>query len=60
LDNAGNSLTQSINLASNVIADTEGVNITEVIARLQTEQLVLEATYRTVAQIQSLSLVNFL
>ncbi|MCZ6840309.1 MAG: hypothetical protein O7G13_13660 [Alphaproteobacteria bacterium] len=60
LDNAHESLTRSIDHASNVIADAEGVNITEVIARLQTEQLVLEASYRTVSQIQSLSLVNFL
>lgn len=58
--NARESLTLSINIARGAIADTEGVNEVEVIAQLQTEQLVLEVSYRTVALIQSLSLVNFI
>jgi hypothetical protein len=60
LANAEQTLTRSIEHASDVIAEAEGISQTEVIARLQTEQLVLEASYRTVSQIQSLSLTNFL
>lgn len=60
LANAHDALTLSIDRANNIIADTEGINQTEVIARMQTENLVLEASYRTVTQIQSLSLANFL
>ncbi len=60
LDNSLETLTRSIDHATDVIADTEGVNATEVIARLQTEQLILEASYRTVSLIQSLSLTNFI
>jgi len=60
LSSARDSLTLSIDIARNIIGDTEGINETEVIARMQTEQLILEASYRTVSQIQSLSLVNFI
>jgi hypothetical protein len=60
LANAEQTLTRSIEHASDVIAEAEGISQTEVIARLQTEQLILEASYRTVSQIQSLSLTNFL
>lgn len=60
LASAGDSLTLSIDIARNIIGDTEGINETEVIAQMQTEQLILEASYRTVASIQSLSLVNFI
>ena len=59
LSNARDTLNLSINIARDVIAEAEAVNETEVIAQMQTEQLILEASYRTVAQIQSLSLVNF-
>ena len=59
LGNARDSLTLSIDIARNVIAETEGIDETEVIARMQTEQLILEASFRTVSQIQSLSLVNY-
>lgn len=55
-----NSLTLAINNALNVIDETEGINEAEVIAQMQTEQLILEASFRTVAKIQSLSLVNFI
>ena len=60
LENARNTLNRSINIAKDVIADAEGINETEVIAQIQTEQLTLEASYLTVSQIQSLSLVNYL
>ena len=60
LANTGDTLNRSIDHASNVIAEAEGVNEIEVIARLQTGQIILEASYRTVAQIQSLSLTNFI
>lgn len=60
LASARDSLTLSIDIARNIIGDTEGINETEVIAQMQTEQLILEASYRTVSQIQSLSLVNFI
>ncbi len=60
LDSSLETLTRSIDHAKDVIADTEGVNEIEVIARLQTEQLILEASYRTVSLIQSLSLTNFI
>ncbi len=60
LGNARDTLTLSINNAKSIIADAEGINETEVIAQVQTEQLILEASYRTVSQIQSLSLSNFL
>ncbi|NKB48451.1 MAG: hypothetical protein GKS02_03690 [Alphaproteobacteria bacterium] len=60
LGNARETLTRSIDIANNVIAEAEGINETEVIAQIQTEQLILEASYRTVSQIQSLSLTNFL
>jgi len=60
LGSARDTLTRSMDIARNVIADTEGVNEAEVIARMQTDQLILEASYRTVSQIQSLSLVNYL
>jgi len=55
-----NSLTLAINNALNVIDETEGINEAEVIVQMQTEQLILEASFRTVAKIQSLSLVNFI
>jgi hypothetical protein len=60
LANARDSLTLVMDRARDVIAETEGINETEVIAQLQTEQLILEASYRTVSQIQSLSLANYL
>ncbi|NNE82786.1 MAG: hypothetical protein HKN28_02330 [Alphaproteobacteria bacterium] len=60
LDNARDTLNRSIEIAKDVIADAEGINETEVIAQIQSEQLILEASYRTVSQIQSLSLVNYL
>ncbi len=60
LGNARDTLTRTIDQASSMIDEVEGVNETEVVARIQTEQLILEASYRTVSQIQSLSLANFL
>ena len=60
LGNARDTLARSIDIADGLIDDAEGVNETEVIAQIQTEQLILEASYRTVAQIQSLSLTNYL
>lgn len=60
LDNARDTLTRSLDIARNLIADAEGVNEVEVIAQIQTEQLILEASYRTVSQIQGLSLTNYI
>ena len=60
LENARDTLNRSINIAKDVIADAEGINEIEVIAQIQTAQLILEASYITVSQIQSLSLVNYL
>ncbi|MFT5180568.1 MAG: hypothetical protein ACI8S3_000442 [Alphaproteobacteria bacterium] len=60
LENARDTLTRSLDIARNLIADAEGVNEVEVIAQIQTEQLILEASYRTVSQIQGLSLTNYI
>lgn len=49
-----------INYAADVMDDVEGIEEAEVIARMQSDQLVLQASYSTLAQIQGLSLVNFL
>ena len=60
LANSTETLTLAINNADTVIADAEGIDEARVIVQIQTEQLILEASYRTVSQIQSLSLVNFI
>lgn len=60
LSNASDTLTLAIDQANNIIADTEGIDRTQVVAQIQTEQTILEASYRTVSQIQSLSLSNYL
>lgn len=49
-----------VNYAQTVIADLEQINPAEAIARLQSDQVALEAAFTSLAQIQSLSLVNFL
>jgi len=46
--------------AEGLIDETEGIDKAEVIAKLQAEQLALEASYSTIARLQQLSLVNFL
>ena len=43
-----------------MIADIEQIEPAEVIARLQSDQVALEASFTALARIQSLSLVNFL
>ncbi len=59
LGNARDSLTRSIDHASTVIGETEGVNDTEIVAQIQTEQTILETSFRVVSQIQSLSLAQY-
>ena len=49
-----------VNYAQTVIADIEQIEPAEVIARLQSDQVALEASFTALARIQSLSLVNFL
>jgi flagellin-like hook-associated protein FlgL len=49
-----------INYAQTVIADIEQIEPAEVIARLQSDQVALEASFTALARVQSLSLVNFL
>lgn len=49
-----------INYAEDVSAEIEGIDEAEVISRLQANQLVLQASFQTLSQIQGLSLVNFL
>jgi flagellin-like hook-associated protein FlgL len=60
LGNARESLTRSIDHASSVIGETEGVDDTAIVAQIQTEQTILEASFRVVSQIQSLSLTQFI
>lgn len=42
------------------IADVEDVNMAEAISNLNNDQVALEASYRTIAQLGNLSLLNFL
>lgn len=49
-----------IDYAEDVAAEVEGINEAEVISRLQANQVVLQASFQTLAQIQGLSLINFL
>jgi len=60
LGNARETLNMAIDHASDMIAEAEGIDRTQVVAQIQTEQVILEASYRTVAQIQGLSLSNYL
>ena len=46
--------------AADVADDVEGINEAEVISRLQANQVVLQASFQTLSQIQGLSLVNFI
>lgn len=49
-----------IDYAEDVAAEVEGIDEAEVISRLQANQLVLQASFQSLAQIQGLSLVNYL
>ncbi|MBO6784964.1 MAG: hypothetical protein JJ899_17070 [Alphaproteobacteria bacterium] len=49
-----------INYAADVEGEVEGIDEAEVISRLQSDQVVLQASYQTLSQIQGLSLINFL
>lgn len=49
-----------IDYAEDVSADVEGIDEATVISRLQANQLVLQASFQTLSQIQGLSLVNYL
>jgi flagellar hook-associated protein 3 FlgL len=49
-----------LNFAQDSIAEIENINPAEVISALNFEQLQLEASFTTIARIQSLSLSNFL
>lgn len=49
-----------VNYAQDVISDIERINPAEAIARLQSDQVALEASFTALSRIQSLSLVNYL
>ena len=49
-----------IDYAEDVAAEVEGIDEAEVISRLQANQLVLQASFQSLSQIQGLSLVNYL
>ncbi len=49
-----------IDYAADVESEVEGIDEAEVISRLQADQVVLQASFQTLSQIQGLSLVNFL
>ncbi len=46
--------------AAEIIGDIQNINTAEVVARLQSDQVQLQASYSTISRIQSLSLLNFL
>ncbi len=46
--------------AGEIVAGIQAVNEAEVITRLQSDQVQLQASYQVISQIQSLSLLNFL
>jgi len=46
--------------AEGVIHDLENIDRNEVIVKLQSQQQVLEASYASLAQVQSLTLLDFL
>jgi flagellin-like hook-associated protein FlgL len=52
--------TDFVQYAQTIVANIEQIDPAEAIARLQSDQVVLEAAYTALARIQSLSLVNFL
>ncbi len=60
LDNVKDRHSQYNIYASQIIGDIQDVNTAEVIARLQSDQVQLQASYSTIARIQSLSLLNYL
>lgn len=49
-----------IHYATDVMDEVEGIEEAEVIARMQADQLVLQASYSTLSRLQGLSLVNYL
>ncbi|MGE4220451.1 MAG: hypothetical protein AB7G39_13470 [Alphaproteobacteria bacterium] len=49
-----------INLAEDTVADIENVNTAETVARINYEQVQLEASYNAIARVSNLSLNNFL
>lgn len=60
LDSTRESHNHFITYAQEIIDDAEGINDAEVIARLQSNKVALEASFASVSQLQSLSLVNYL
>lgn len=46
--------------AGEIVAGIQNINSAEVITRLQSDQVQLQASYQVISQIQSLSLINFL
>lgn len=48
------------NFLTNFIADIEEVDVAEAVSRLQRDQVALEASFRVFAQLNSLTLLNFL
>ncbi len=46
--------------AGEIVGGIQSINEAEVITRLQSDQVQLQASYQVIAQIQSLSLINFL
>jgi hypothetical protein len=49
-----------IEYAADVQGDVEGIDEAEVISRLQSDQVVLQASFQALSQIQQLSLINFI
>lgn len=46
--------------AGEIVADIQNINEAEVISRLQSDQIQLQASFSTISRLQSLSLLNFL
>lgn len=60
LDSVKDKHTRFIDFSTTAIADIENVNTAEAIATLQFEQIQLEASFATIARVQTLSLNDFL
>lgn len=60
LNSSRESHTRFINYAADVMDDVEGIDEAEVVARIQSDQIVLQASFQSLSQIQGLSLANFL
>lgn len=60
LDSTREGHTRFINYAADVMDDVQGIDEAAVISRIQSDQVVLQASFSTLSQIQGLSLVNYI